>query len=195
MLFIFETCNALSQVTNVFAVKLYYLCRTGKPNQQLSYCLDENQPTHIIWLRVSHNFDSSNFCFYSHRNDREYAGNVFVDCLLGHQSWAVVSWSILFNLSDNAFMLQNLKCIMFQTVLSCWLNIIYLIQIILNLDVTFSNPHFECYCNLWYGITQNHVTPLMNYVCMDILKAIGDEIFHVSTMKRTIQNKYIVYSR
>lgn len=144
----------------------------------------------LIWY-----FDSSNFCFYSHRNDREYAGNVFVDCLLGHQSWAVVSWSILFNLSDNAFMLQNLKCIMFQTVLSCWLNIIYLIQIILNVDVTFSNPHFECYCNLWYGITQNHVTPLLNYVYIDILKAIGDKIFHVSTMKRILQNKYIVYSR
>ena len=52
MLFIFETCNALSQVTNVFAVKLYYLCRTGKPNQQLSYCLDENQPTHISILPI-----------------------------------------------------------------------------------------------------------------------------------------------
>ena len=180
MLFIFETCNALSQVTNVFAVKLYYLCRTGEPDQQLSYCLYENQPTYMIWLRF---FDSSNFCFYSHRNDREYAGNVFVDCLLGHQSWAVVSWSILFNLSDNTFMLQNLKCIMFQTVLSCWLNIIYLIQIILNVDVTFSNPHFECYCNLWYGIIQNQVTPLINYVCMDILKAIGDKILHVSAIK------------
>ena len=48
MLFIFEDCNALFQVTNVCAIKLYYLCRTGEPNQQLSYCLDENQPTHMI---------------------------------------------------------------------------------------------------------------------------------------------------
>ena len=103
----------------------------------------------LIWYDY---FDSSNFCFYSHRNDREYAGNVFVDCLLGHQSWAVVSWSILFNLSDNTFMLQNLKCIMFQTVLSCWLNIIYLIQIILNVDVTFFQSSFWVLLQLmiWY---------------------------------------------
>ena len=42
---------------------------------------------------------------------------------------------------------------------------------------------------------KNHVTPLINYVCMDILKAIGDKIFHVSTMEGILQNKYIVYSR
>ena len=146
----------VSNYTRLCRKKFYYLCPNRKPNQQLSYSLGENQPTNKILLFgtperkiESYNYinlSPSSLCSYCQSTDRDYTCNLHKFYILRIFRWAVdyvlLCWSIWFNLADNLLKLQNSIVLMFQTVLSCWLSRIRLIQILLNVDVTFSEASF-----------------------------------------------------